>query len=144
MKWVNEPFVLWNLRLRRYCNDEEALPTGRVSSSLDQWCLKKVHITGLGWVDSRAVNIEIYVQKTGGCGADVVYNWLNESVVHLFLHCSIALEVWKNVTTASSELYPSLFITDSTEEWLVAWPRKHELKITVSQCYNSDDMEEPE
>ncbi|KAF5196434.1 hypothetical protein FRX31_013979, partial [Thalictrum thalictroides] len=60
-----------------------------------------------------------------------VCNSPNESIVHLFLHCSVALEIWNIITSAIPELYPSIFIMDSIEEWFVAWPKKQGPKITV-------------
>ncbi|KAF5191475.1 D-Tyr-tRNA(Tyr) deacylase family protein [Thalictrum thalictroides] len=43
----------------------------------------------------------------------------------------MALQVWKNLTIARPEIFSSLFIVDSLQEWLVAWPKKQGPEITV-------------
>ncbi|KAF5197400.1 Reverse transcriptase zinc-binding domain [Thalictrum thalictroides] len=47
---------------------------------------------------------------------------LNETILHLFLHCSVALEVWKCLTQPYLDVYGMIFGVDTLVDWLKLWP----------------------
>ncbi|KAF5178964.1 hypothetical protein FRX31_031447 [Thalictrum thalictroides] len=72
---------------------------------------------------------------------------VNESIGHLFLHCSISLQVWKGLSVEIPDIFINLFTVGSLREWLVAWPIKKGEEITERVAFvaiygDMDDMEE--
>ncbi|KAF5177947.1 hypothetical protein FRX31_032466 [Thalictrum thalictroides] len=47
---------------------------------------------------------------------------LNESIVHVFLHCSVSLSVWNAMTDPLPAVFLALFTVSLIEEWLLQWP----------------------
>ncbi|KAF5180733.1 hypothetical protein FRX31_029662 [Thalictrum thalictroides] len=51
---------------------------------------------------------------------------INESITHLFLHCTVSLRIWKEMTIPVAATYQQLFAVDSVLLWLQNWKGGHQ------------------
>ncbi|KAF5187150.1 hypothetical protein FRX31_023288 [Thalictrum thalictroides] len=47
---------------------------------------------------------------------------IQESISHLFLHCSLVLQLWSELLASQQVMLLKLYSVDSVQEWLLAWP----------------------